>query len=201
MIRLVPLTLRSPERVVVYIHGWTGDENSMDVFSKSLPTGFLALFPRGPIIAPGGFGWVQAAQGTWTPMPAFEKPCRALMQEIEDRLTGMGAAGMPLRLVGFSQGGAVCHALTALYPRRIERTAVLAGFFPKVESSFDLSSLSGKSYFIAHGRNDLTIPVEKAYESIRMLEQAGASVEFCESDSGHKLALECLKRLQAYITK
>ncbi len=201
MIRLVPPTLRTPNQVVVFIHGWTGDEYSMEVFSKSLPTGFLALFPRGPIIAPDGFGWVQAAQGTWTPMPAFEKPCRALMQEIEDCLAQMGAAGMPLRLVGFSQGGAVCHALTALFPMRIERTAVLAGFFPEVESSYDISIFSGKSYFIAHGRSDTTIPIEKAYESIRRLEQAGAFVEFCESDSGHKLALECLKRLQAYLTK
>ncbi len=202
MIRLVPAVSQQPPRhVVVFVHGWTGDEFSMDIFRRELPESYLAMFPRGPLAAPSGYGWAAARQDAWPPMTAFEAPCRDLMKEILTQLEQAGAPDLPLRLVGFSQGGAVCHTLTVLYPHRIERTAVLAGFLPAMADPAKLSGLAGKPYFIAHGQRDETIPIQMAYDSLRELSAAGVEAEFCESSSGHKLALACLKKLQEFITR
>jgi len=201
MIRIKRPKTQPPRRLVVFIHGWTGDEHSMEIFSQGLPDDFLILFPRGPVAAPSGYGWAPARQETWPPVSAFEPACRSLMAELDLRLSESGALGLPVNLVGFSQGGAVCHTLTLLYPQRIDCTAILAGFLPHLDLPLDLSPLAGKPYFLAHGQKDETIPIAVAHESVRLLQRVGVNVEYCESGTGHKLALPCLKRMQEFITR
>ncbi|HMN61516.1 MAG TPA: hypothetical protein PJ988_14180 [Anaerolinea sp.] len=201
MIRTIRPKSQPPRRVVAFVHGWTGDEHSMEIFSQGLPDDWWILFPRGPITAPSGYGWAPTRQDAWPPISAFEPACRGLMTEIDLRLTESSTQNLPLSLVGFSQGGAVCHALTLIYPDRIDRTAILAGFLPSLDRPYELSRLAGKPYFLAHGLRDETIPVEVAHESVRLLESAGVDVAYCESNTGHKLALPCLKQLHAFLIR
>lgn len=188
-------------RVIVLIHGWTGDEYSMDLFSRGLPVNCLQFFPRGPFQAPGGYGWAPAEAGTFPPMQVFEPTCRNLMTEIELRLGELNVDRNKLSLVGFSQGGAVVYTLTTLYQERIERAAVLAGFLPDLDDEATRSPLKGKPFFVAHGTKDDTIPVSYARQSVEKLELAGASVEYCEAAVGHKLAASCMKRLIEFLSQ
>jgi phospholipase/carboxylesterase len=191
----------APDQVVVFLHGWTGDEHSMEVFSRGLPHTYLLLFPRGPIQAPTGFGWTQSRQGALPEAKSFFAACRALMPEIEPHLTQFGVTGAPIRLVGFSQGGAAACMLTQLYPERIERVAVLAGYLPQPVDPTTMKSLRDKPFYVAHGTRDETIPVDVARRSVAALQFFGADVDYCESDTGHKLAAACFQKLARFLTE
>jgi phospholipase/carboxylesterase len=188
-------------RMIVLIHGWTGDEYSMDLFSRGLPENTLQLFPRGPFQAPTGYGWAPEDAGTFPPMNVFEPTCRNLMAEIEIRLIDLDLANSPLSLVGFSQGGAAVYTISTLYPDRVERAAALASFLPDVDDEANLNLLKGKPFFIAHGARDDTIPVTYARHSAGKLKRAGALVEYCEADVGHKLSAGCMKRLADFFNQ
>ena len=55
--RIRPATVASP-RLLVMIHGWTGDENSMWVFARRFSEQYWIIAPRAPHPAdPQGFSW------------------------------------------------------------------------------------------------------------------------------------------------
>ena len=103
--------------------------------------------------------------------------------------------------MGFSQGAALVSAMALLHPERIGRLGVLAGFVPSgAESLAAQRPLSGKSVFVAHGTLDDRVNVELARHSVQVLQEAGASVTYCEDEVGHKLSSNCLRALQAFFT-
>jgi phospholipase/carboxylesterase len=107
---------------------------------------------------------------------------------------------LPVTLVGFSQGAALAYAYTLVYPEKVSRTAGLAGFLPAgAERYFAGCPLSGKQIFIAHGTRDDTVPIGAAERAVHGLEEAGAQVEYCTSDMGHKLSSRCLHSLEQFI--
>ena len=139
---------------------------------------------------------------------AHSRPCKFLsrhagiyLSEIDLRIADLDLVNCPLSLVGFSQGGAAVYTLSTLYPDRIERAAVLASFLPDVDDEENLLVLKGKPFFVTHGTRDDTIPVAYARQSIGKLERAGAMVEYCEADVGHKLAANCMKRLTDFLSQ
>jgi predicted esterase len=60
--------------------------------------------------------------------------------------------------------------------------------------------LEGKSFFVAHGTKDQTVPIERARAALTLLEQAGAQVTFCEDDVGHKVSVACLRALKDFFS-
>jgi len=101
--------------------------------------------------------------------------------------------------MGFSQGAAVSSVLVFLYPHRIRRTGLLAGFVPRgLEELVTQRPLKGKPFFVAHGTKDEMVTVDRARASIALLEQAGARVTYCEDEVGHKVSVNCLRALQKF---
>ena len=102
-------------------------------------------------------------------------------------------------LMGFSQGGALSNVLAFLYPERIRRTAILAGFVPAgLEALAPKRPLEGRPFFIAHGTKDEMVRIDRARESISILEEAGAKVTYCEDNVGHKVSANCLRALNQF---
>ncbi|HEY9527377.1 MAG TPA: hypothetical protein VIR02_09860, partial [Anaerolineales bacterium] len=58
--------------------------------------------------------------------------------------------------------------------------------------------LEGKPFFIAHGTKDETISIQRARESMEILERAGAQVTYCEDEVGHKVSASCLRGLKDF---
>jgi len=76
----------------------------------------------------------------------------------------------------------------------------LAGFVPMGSDELILKKpLTGKNIFVAHGTQDQMIPIELARASMKLLEQAGAQVTYCEDEVGHKLSANCLRALETYL--
>jgi phospholipase/carboxylesterase len=102
--------------------------------------------------------------------------------------------------MGFSQGAAMTSVLSMLYPERVRKIGILAGFVPSgMEALTAKRPLAGKSVFVAHGTKDETVPVDRARASIEILEQAGAQVTYCEDEVGHKVSLTCLHALRKFL--
>ena len=105
-------------------------------------------------------------------------------------------------MIGFSQGAAMSNLLAFLYPQRIRKTGILAGFVPSgLDELVAQRPLAGKPFFVAHGTNDETVPIDRARASIEVLEQAGAQVTYCEDEVGHKVSLNCLKALRSFLAE
>jgi len=191
--------------VLLLLHGWTGDETVMWIFTRKLPGRFWILAPRGPVPSPGGgFGWLpHRPEGKWNIMADFSEVTQQVMLAYPEWLKQAGApselASKPFDVMGFSQGAAMSFALASYFPNRVQRVAALAGFLPALDPAHNLGHLSGTKFFIAHGSRDDTIPVMMAQQAAQTLQSAGAQVMYCESDSGHKLSLTCLKGLETFL--
>jgi phospholipase/carboxylesterase len=179
-------------RILLLLHGWTGDENSMWIFAHNFPAETWIVAPRAPHIASqGGYSWrAPVTPGTWPSVENMRSSAQALVGLLDDWSQANGLDASTFDVAGFSQGGALTFALGALYPARVGKMAVLAGFAPEgAESILAPGQLSGKSIFVAHGKFDKMVPVE----------MAGAQVTYCESEVGHKLGAECLTALERYL--
>lgn len=189
----------APSRLLVMLHGWTGDENSMWVFARKLPVQVAVMAPRGPYVVPeDGYTWQENRAGTGglPVMDDFRASANALIGFIDDWSRDVEVNTAQIDLIGFSQGAAFCYALALLHPGRIRALAALSGFLPAgAEQLLAKGLLTGKPVFVTHGRQDDMIPVEQARKSVALLEGSGARVTYCESDGGHKVSKECFSGL------
>lgn len=190
------------KRILLMLHGWTGDENSMWVFARNFPDDYYIIAPRAPHPAPeSGYSWrAPAPLGSWPTIERMRPSAEALIDLLDAFSRAYGLDASTVDVIGFSQGGAMTFTLGWLYPARIRKMGILAGFAPEgAEELLRPGSLNGKRAFVAHGTQDTMVPLEQARRAIRLLEQAGAVVSYCESEVGHKLSADCLGALEAYL--
>lgn len=188
-----------PSPVFILLHGWTGDEDAMGVFTPRLPKRALLLAPRGLYEAgPGGYSWYKEQARGWPRVEDFTVVVDRLLTLLNPAIFPQGDFG-ELHLVGFSQGAAAAYAFTLLHPERVTSTAGLAGFMPNgVEMLVTGERLKGLPVFITHGTRDVLVPVERARAAVKMFEEGGATVTYCEHDVGHKLNAACYNGLEAF---
>jgi phospholipase/carboxylesterase len=191
-------------RLLVLLHGWTGDENSMWIFTRGLSPGYWIVAPRAPHAAdPSGFSWhpMQAAPFGWPSIETFLPSAEGLIKLIDEYSATVKLDAQQFDLIGFSQGAAMVNLMGMLYPHRIRKMGVLAGFVPAgLEELIPQKPLAGKNIFVAHGTQDQMIPIDRARASIDLLEQAGAQITYCEDEVGHKLSSNCLRALENYLS-
>lgn len=194
--------LREPARIMLLLHGWTGDETSMWVFTQKLPDEMWITAPRAPHPADNrGYSWRIMQPGTWgvPSLSDFKPAAKSLIQLMDEISPKINVDVTQFDVIGFSQGGALTNTLALLYPKRIRKAAVLAGFMPTgVDELLNKRVLSGKEFFIAHGSQDDLVPIKRAQQSIELLKKSGAKVTFCEAEVGHKVSADCLNGLEAF---
>jgi phospholipase/carboxylesterase len=196
-------TNQGTKRLLLLIHGWTGDENSMWVFTKDLSPDYWMVAPRAPYPAqPGGYSWRPPQPET------FGRPSLEMLRPAVDELISfVDAYSSSVRVdaeqfdvLGFSQGAAMSNVLALLYPHRIHKAGILAGFVPSgLEEVIVKRPLAGKPFFVAHGTQDEMVPIDRARASIELLEKAGAQVTYCEGEVGHKVSADCLRALKEFL--
>jgi len=196
---------QEPARFMLLLHGWTGDENSMWIFTRKFPDDLWIAAPRGPHPSDqGGYSWrpLRSLQDADWGLPTLSdlKPAAdSLIRLVDDLSASVGVDAAKFDVAGFSQGGALTNVLTLLYPGRIRKAAVLSGFMPNgADDLIHRRVLAGKQFFVAHGEKDNLVPFERCQRSIELLEQAGAQVTFCDADVGHKLSADCLRGLETF---
>jgi len=196
---------QKPARFMLLLHGLTGDENSMWIFTRKFPEDLWIAAPRGlHAFEEGGYSWrplpsVQEAERGLPSLSDLKPAAESLIRLVDDLSASIGVDATQFDVAGFSQGGALTNVLTLLFPERVRRAAVLAGFMPGgTDELINRRVLDGKQFFVAHGEKDDLVPFERAQRSVRLLEQAGAQVTFCDADVGHKLSADCLRGLETF---
>ncbi len=200
-VRIRPAT-RAPARLLLLVHGWTGDENSMWVFARNFAPNYWIIAPRAPYLTePGGYSWRPLRAGVHD-RPSFDdlRPAaESLIPFVDAYAAENHLDASQFDAMGFSQGAALVSAMALLHPERIGRIGVLAGFAPSgAESLAGRRPLNGKDVFVAHGTLDERVKIEFARRSVQLLQEAGANVTYCEDEVGHKLSAKCLRALQAF---
>jgi len=192
-------------RLLVLIHGWTGDENSMWVFARGISSDYWMIAPRAPHALraeSSGFSWRPPQPETFgrPSLEALRPAADGLIRLIDEYSASVKVDALQFDLMGFSQGAAMVNLVAMLYPHRVRKMGVLAGFVPSgLEELISQKPLAGKNIFVAHGTQDNMVPIDRARASIELLEQAGAQVTYCEDEVGHKVSSTCMRALESYL--
>jgi phospholipase/carboxylesterase len=181
-----------PEGLLVLHHGRGSDEQDLMGLADVLdPQRRLHIVtPRAPLRLPEspGYHWYLVPRVGY-PDPDSFHAAYAELASFHDALwdrTGIG----PERTVlgGFSMGTVMSYA-RGLGGDRPAPAGILAlsGFIPTVEGwKPSLEDRHDETrVLIAHGRNDLVIPVTFARAAHELLEQAGFAVDYRESEAAH----------------
>ena len=190
-----------PFPVILLLHGWTGDENSMWVFTSRLPANHLLIAPRGLYpVSQGGYAWHTTHNG-WPNIAQFLPAVEALNEWlVPARFPGADFSEM--HLVGFSQGAALAYAFTLIHAERVASLSALSGFMPEATADGPADGrYKGLPVFITHGTRDVLVPVERARQAAEFFDQAGAEVTYCEHDVGHKLSAACFRGLEEFFQR
>jgi phospholipase/carboxylesterase len=175
----------------------------MWVFTRGLSTDYWMVAPRAPHAAEkSGYSW-RALHPASFGRPSLEmlKPsAEALIKLVDEYSASVRVEAEQFDVMGFSQGAAMVNVLGLLYPQRIRKMGVLAGFVPSgLDDVIAQRPLEGKNIFVAHGTRDEMVPIDRARASIGLLEDAGAQVTYCEDEVGHKVSATCLRALESYL--
>ncbi|OGO37795.1 MAG: hypothetical protein A2W35_04570 [Chloroflexi bacterium RBG_16_57_11] len=188
--------------LILMLHGWTGDENSMWIFANRLPKNTFLVSPRGLFATVlGGYGWQPNLDRSWPDIDDF----RPAMEAIWNLLKPQNFPTAELRqihIVGFSQGAALGYSLALAFPQRVGIISGLSGFAPGgLEQIVSSRPLEGKACFMAHGTQDQLVSVARARQARQAFLDAGAQVTYCEDDVGHKLSVSCFRGLEKFFAK
>lgn len=194
-------------RLMLLIHGHTGDENVMWIFAQNLSPAYWmvaprALYPSGA--EQGGYSWSSrnAEAEDRSSLEQLRPSAEALLRMVDEYAASINIDASTFDVMGFSQGAAMCSLLAFLYPQRIRKVGMLAGFVPSgLEEMASQRPVEGKPFFVAHGTKDETVSIETARASVEVLEQAGAQVTFCEDNVGHKVSVNCLRALKTFFSE
>ncbi len=186
-----------PDNLLLLLHGWTGDENSMWIFDSRIPENYRVISPRGIFNTPiGGFGWQDNKVNGWPKATDFQAAVEALL----DLVDSLALPDRTFDLMGFSQGAALAYVIGLIHPERIGKLAGLSGFLPDgLENNIATIPFQGKKVFVAHGKKDEMVPIAMAQHVVQTLKKAGADVSYCEDDVGHKLSSGCFRGLGKYL--
>lgn len=196
-----------PQGLLVLHHGRGSDEQDLMGLSGVLdPRGRLHIVtPRAPLRLPGspGYHWYLVPRVGYPDPDSF----RAAYDELaafHDGLWERAGIG-PERTVlgGFSMGTVMSYAL-GLGGDRPAPAGILAlsGFIPTVEGwQPSLQDRTSTNVLIAHGRLDPVIPVAFARRAHELLEQAGFSVDYRESDAAHNVDADDVHRTVTWLDR
>lgn len=193
---LNPAVRSADNRVMLLFHGHQGNENVMWILTKPLPSNYYLLAPRAPVnTGEDQYSWHTIAP-QWPGIDAYQTLADQLLSRVDTWCEQNNIEVNNYDLMGFSQGAVMAYAMAFLHPNKIGKVAALAGFIPQAwQTQLEMPSLSGKSFYIAHGSQDEIIPIKKAHQAADWLEKLGAQITFCEAEIGHKLSSNCFTGL------
>lgn len=190
-------------RVILLLHGWTGDENSMWVFERQLPEDAFVIAPRAPFQTRGtelgGYSWVNRTVDFLPTMQDFHPAVYRLMEMLNRLKKQYSILNLDkLTVIGFSQGAAMGIALSQEFGGRVQKLAVLAGFLPD-DVEGEARNCPELDVFVSHGRADNVVSVENAEKVRDYFKERGSHVKLCLAETGHRLGADCAPGLEDFL--
>ena len=188
-------------QIYCLIHGWSGNEKSMTVFSSAIPENAVIIYPRGPLqIGQDAYAWADVRNYLKPTFEDYAEISSSLMESIHELIRNIQSYSnsKKINLMGFSQGAAISAVLSILYPEFINKAALLSGFLPLNPPLLKQKTLAHINYYIAHGTQDQLVEFEKSIKLKNYVEEYGAETKFCQEDLGHKVGASCLRNLKIF---
>jgi len=185
-----------PQASVIWLHGLGADGHDFEPIVPELAAAqpLRFVFPHAPVRP------VTINQGmrmrAWYDIlqfgggPEDEAGIRASQALVEDLIASEKKRGLSkIVLAGFSQGGAVALQTALRHSERLAGVLALSTYLPLAATLQAERSPANRDLpiFMAHGQYDDIIPLARAEQSRRMLEQLGYPVEWHAYAMPHSL--------------
>ncbi len=198
-------TGQNPAATVIWLHGLGADGHDFEPIVPELrlakPVRFV--FPHAPIRP------VTINQGmrmrAWYDIfqfgggPEDDAGVRASQKLVEELIAG--EKGKKVILAGFSQGGAIVLQTALRHPERLAGVMALSTYLPLSATLEKERSQANNDVpiFMAHGKFDDIIPIDRARRSKEILEKLGYPVTWKEYPMPHSVCAEEIRDISGFL--
>ena len=197
----------NPGATVIWLHGLGADGHDFEpiVPELRLPKPVRFVFPHAPVRP------VTINQGmrmrAWYDIFQFgggkedEAGIRA-SQELVEKLIA-AERGRKIVLAGFSQGGAIVLQTALRHPERLAGVMALSTYLPLPESLAKEASPANRDLpiFMAHGRFDDLIRMDRAMQSRDFLVKLGYTVDWRDYPMQHSVCAEEIGDIASFLSR
>jgi len=198
-----------PQAAVIWLHGLGADGHDFEpiVPELELATPVRFVFPHAPIRP------VTINQGmrmrAWYDIlqlgggPEDEAGLRASQKLTEELIRAQGLPAERIVLAGFSQGGAIVLLTGLRYPERLAGVMALSTYLPLAGTLAAERSAANREtpIFMAHGRYDDLIPMQRAQASREHLQKLGYAVEWHDYPMPHSVCAPEIADLSSFLAR
>jgi phospholipase/carboxylesterase len=197
----------NPTASVIWLHGLGADGHDFEPIVPELrltkPVRFV--FPHAPVRP------VTINQGmrmrAWYDIfqfgggPEDDAGIRASQKLLEDLVKK--EQGRKVILAGFSQGGAIVLQAALRHPERLAGVLALSTYLPLAATVESERSAANKDLpvFMAHGKFDDIIPIQRAQQSRDFLQKLQYKIEWREYPMPHSVCAEEIADISAFLVK
>jgi len=194
----------SPTAAVIWMHGLGADGHDFAPIVRELDLsgchGIRFVFPHAetmPVTINNGY--VMRAWYDILGMDLVRREdangLRASQQRINDLIANEIARGIPAErivLAGFSQGCAMTLQTGLRYPHRLAGLMCLSGYLPLTDTIAEERHIANQDtpIFMAHGRGDGVVIINRAEASRDVLQKLGYAIEWHEYMMQHSVCAE-----------
>ena len=193
-----------PTAAVIWLHGLGADGHDFEpiVPELDLPDTLAVRFvfphaPMRPVTINGGMimrAWydILSLEGVRREDDAGVRASQASVEALIAREHARGVPASRLVLAGFSQGGAIALQTGLRHAERLAGIMALSTYLPLPSTLAAEASPANRAVpiFMAHGRHDTLIPIERATISREALRKAGYDVEWHDYAMEHAVCAE-----------
>ena len=198
-----------PEAAVIWLHGLGADGHDFEpiVPELELASPVRFVFPHAPIRP------VTINQGmrmrAWYDIlqlgggPEDEAGLRASQKLTEELIRAQGLPAERIVLAGFSQGGAIVLLTGLRYPERLAGVMALSTYLPLAGTLAAERAAPNREtpIFMAHGRYDDLIPMQRAQASRDYLQKLGYAVEWHDYPMPHSVCAPEIADLSSFLAR
>ena len=198
-----------PEAAVIWLHGLGADGHDFEPIVPELelakPVRFV--FPHAPMRP------VTINQGmrmrAWYDIlqlgggPEDEAGLRASQKLTEELIRAQGLPASRVVLAGFSQGGAIVLLTGLRYPERLAGVMALSTYLPLADTLAAERSAANREtpLFMAHGRYDDLIPMQRAQASREYLQKLGYAIEWHDYPMPHSVCAPEIADISSFLAR